>query len=131
MSIEALAMIKEAMSAMGLNYAFMEYKPKSGETLPETYFVGEYHELEPANEDGEEDTIFILNGFSRGKWLRLEEAKGKIKRYFPQAEGRKAATGPGTAIAIFYSNSLPIPVEDGELKRMQINLTVKEWKVEG
>ena len=129
MSIEALAMVKEAMSDMGLDYAFMEYKQEPGEALPETYFVGEYQELEPVNEDGEEDTIFILNGFSRGKWLKREEAKDTVLGSFPQAVGRTAAPGQGSVTAIFYGNSLPVPVEDGELKRMQINLTVKEWKV--
>lgn len=129
MSIETLAMVKDAMGAMGLNYAFMEYKQEPGEALPGTYFVGEYQELEPMNEDGEEDTIFILNGFSREKWIKLEEAKEKVREYFPPTEGRKAATGSGSVIAIFYVNSLPVPVEDGELKRIQINLTVKEWKV--
>ena len=130
MSIEALSIIKDAMEEMRLNYAFMEYIVKPGETLPKTYFVGEYQELEPVNEDGEDDAIFILTGFSREKWIQLEEAKGKIKKYFPKTTGKTAVTESGSVIAIFYVNSLPFPIEDDERKKIQINLAVKEWKVE-
>ncbi len=129
MRSETLTIIKDAMCQMGIPYAFMEYIPEK--SLPKTYFVGEYQELEPVNEDGEEDTVFILTGFSRGQWFQLESAKARIKKYFPQSTGKTVATESGSVAAIFYSNSLPIPVEDGELKKMQINLTVKEWKVEG
>ena len=128
MSIEALSIINDAMEEMGLNYAFMEYRAKDYEPLPEMYFVGEYQELEPDSEDGEESAIFILTGFSRGKWIQLEEAKEKIKKCF-QTEG-KTVVAEGSVIAVFYANSLPILVENDELKEIQINLTVKEWKVE-
>ena len=129
MSIEALSIINDAMEEMGLNYAFMEYRAKDYEPLPEMYFVGEYQELEPDSEDGEESAIFILTGFSRGKWIQLEEAMEKIKKCFPQTEG-KTVVAEGSVIAVFYANSLPILVENDELKEIQINLTVKEWKVE-
>ena len=130
MNIEALAIIKNAMCEIGLNYAFMEYIVGEGETLPKTYFVGEYQELDPTSEDGEENAVFILSGFSREKWIQLEEAKGKIKKYFPKTTGKTAVTESGSVIAIFYANGFPIPVEDEELKKIQINLTVKEWSVE-
>lgn len=130
MSTEAFSIINDAMEEMRLNYAFMEYIVEDGETLPKTYFIGEYQELEPVSEDGEEDTVFILTGFSREKWIQLEEAKGKIKKFFPKTTGKTAVTESGSVIAIFYTNSLPFPVEDDELKKIQINLTVKEWKVE-
>ena len=130
MSSEALTIIKDVMNEMELNYAFMEYIVEPGEPLPKTYFVGEYQEFESVNEDGEEETIFILTGFSRGKWILLEEAKGKIKKCFPKVTGKIVATESGSTIAVFYANSLPVPVEDEELKKIQINLTVKEWKVE-
>ena len=130
MSIEVLNLIKNAMEALGLEYGFMEYRVDAGEDPPGTYFVGEYQELETAGESGEEDAVFILTGFSREKWIRLEEAKEKIKKYFPRNSGRVAAAGSGSTAAIFYGNSLPLPVENDELKKIQINLTIKEWKVE-
>ena len=35
----------------------------------------------------------------------------------------------GSAVAIFYATSLVVPTGDAELKRIQINLDVKEWSV--
>ncbi|RKJ44375.1 hypothetical protein D7X98_12650 [bacterium 1XD8-76] len=130
MSADVLNLIKNAMEALGLKYGFMEYKVNAGEALPATYFVGEYHELESDGEAGEEDTVFILTGFSREKWIRLEETKEMIKKYFPRNSGRVIAAGSDSTVALFYGNSLPLPVEDDELKKMQINLVIKEWKVE-
>lgn len=131
MSIEVLNLIKKAMEVLELKYGFMEYKADAGEDMPDVYFVGEYQELETVGEAGEEDAVFILTGFSRGKWVWLEEAKEKIKKYFPANIGRMAAVESDSRAAIFYENSLPMPVENEELKKLQINLMVKEWKVEG
>lgn len=130
MSGGALKIISEAMTALELKYSFMEYTADAGEPLPATYFVGEYQELETESESGEEDSIFILNGFSREDWGGLEQAKERIKKYFPASGGRMEKTGPGAVAAVFYENGFPIPVEDEELKKIQINLKVKEWRVE-
>ncbi len=128
MSIEALEIISDTMKEIGLPYAFKEYKARSGKP-PKTYFVGEYQEIEPVNEDGEQDDIFIITGFSREEWLVLEEAKKKIKEVFPSIKGKVVTTGSGSAVAVFYANSIPVPELDAELKKLQINLTVKEWSV--
>lgn len=130
MSGGALKIISEAMTALELKYSFMEYMADAGEALPATYFVGEYQELETESESGEEDSIFILTGFSRGSWTELERAKEKIKKYFLGSTGRVGKTESGSVIAVFYENGFPVQVEDEELKKIQINLNVKEWKVE-
>lgn len=128
MSIEVLETIADVMKEINMPYAFMEYKAKSGKP-PKTYFVGEYQEMEPASEDGEQNDIFIITGFSREAWLVLEEAKKKIKEAFPPIGGRVAIVGSGSAVAIFYASSFPVPTEDAELKKMQINLSIKGWSV--
>ena len=125
MTIEALDVISNAMSEMGLAYSLVERKAKP--VYP--YFTGEYQEIEPLSEDGMEETTFLLNGFSRADWLSLEEAKAKIKEKFDPKGGLIVTTDTGSVVAIFYSDSLVIPTEDAELKRMQINLTIKEWSV--
>ncbi|MBD5550478.1 MAG: hypothetical protein HDQ96_04780 [Lachnospiraceae bacterium] len=130
MSEGVLAVIGDAMNEMGLDYAFMEHITESGENPPKTYFVGEYQELEETDESGKEETIFILTGFSRDKWIRLEKAKEMIKKYFPASSGRIVTTESGSVAAIFYENSLLFRVEDDDLKKIQINLIIKEWKVE-
>lgn len=129
MSIEALKIISDAMKSLGLNYSFMTYKVGAGQKLPEMYFTGEYQESPPLSEDGEQETSFILNGFTRGTLLSLEEAKKKIKSYFPKVSGKTVITDSGSAVVVFYSNSFTVPTEDAELKRIQINLTIKEWSV--
>ena len=81
------------------------------------------------NEDGMQEATFILNAFSRGKYLALEEAKEAIENQFNKVSGKTVIADNGSAVAIFYANSLVVPTGNAELKRLQINLTVKEWSV--
>ena len=81
------------------------------------------------NEDGMQESTFMLTGFSRGTWLELEETKDKISSYFNKVGGRTVIADDGSAVAVFYSNSLVVPTGDAELKKIQINLDVKEWSV--
>lgn len=127
MSIAALNIISNAMKELGLKYAFVTFK--AGTTPPKTYFVGEYQEVSSLNEDGMQETSFMITGFSRESWLVLEEAKEKIESYFSKVGGKTAITEAGSAVAVFYSNSLVVPTGDAELKKIQINLIVKEWSV--
>lgn len=97
------------------------------------YVTGEYQEPESLDEDGEQETQFILNVFARGITANadMEEVKNKIKKRFPKVGGRLATTESGSRVAIFYANTLGnLPTGDAELKRIQINLKIKEWSVE-
>lgn len=125
MTTKGLNIISEAMEALGLNYAFMEWteKPKY------PYFVGEYQEITPTNETGMQETTFLLTGFSRDSWLALEDAKESIRDYFNKVSGKTVIAEDGSAVAIFYANSFVLPTGDAELKKIQINLDVKEWSV--
>ena len=129
MTQAGLKIISDAMDALGLNYGFGEYKVNSGEEVAYPYFVGEYQEIEPLNEDGMQETTFLLTGFSRDLWQTLEDAKAKIRKYFNKISGKVVIADDGSAVAIFYSNSFVIPTGDAELKKIQINLDVKEWSV--
>lgn len=113
------------MAAMGLNYAFIEWKDKP--KYP--YFVGEYLEIEPMTEDGLQECDFILDGFTRGEWSELEAAKEKIENYFNRITGKVVIADNGSAVAIFYAKSNVIQTGDAELKRIEITLKIKEWKV--
>lgn len=125
-----LKIISDDMASLGLNYEFLEYHVAAGEKTPITYFTGEYQETPSVNEDGEQETTFILNGFTRGKFIELENAKNKIKACYPKSSGKVVTTDSGSVVAIFYANALPIPTGNAEFKRIQINLTVKEWSAE-
>ena len=125
MSIEAIEIIKTSLASLGINYEFATWT----KALVYPYFVGEYQETEPMTEDGLQESTFILTGFTRGKWLELEEAKETIENYFNATSGNVVIAESGSAVAIFYANSLIIPTGDAELKKIQINLNIKEWKV--
>lgn len=120
-----MKIINEAMTELGLNYEFMEWSKE----LIYPYFVGEYQETESTTEDGLQESTFILSGFTRGKWLDLEEAKVKIENYFNKISGKIVTDNKENAVAIFYGNSTPVRTGDAELKRIDIYLKVKEWKV--
>ena len=127
MSKAVLKTMNDAMSEMGINYEYMEWT--SAPVYP--YFTGEYQEVASMNEDGQQEIQFILNGFARGEdaFLALENAKEKIEEYFPQVGGRLVSTEK-SVVAIFYANTLAnLPTGDAELEKIQINLTIKEWKV--
>ena len=123
MSISALKFISEKLERLKIPYAFEEWTANEG---PDPYFVGEYNEVESTEreENGYQETTFILTGTGR-KWLGLEQAKEIIENNITET----AILPNGNGIAVFYSNSFPVPTGDAELKRIQINLTIKEWRV--
>lgn len=126
MSKNTLKVISDAMTELGLEYSFGRYNKKR---VVYPYFVGEYQETEPFTEDGLQESTFLLTGFSRDTWLTLEDAKEKIEHYFNRVSGKTVITDDGSAVAVFYAHSLIVPTNDAELKRIQINLNVKEWTV--
>ncbi len=123
MSISALNFISEKLERLKIPYAFEEW---TANEVPDPYFVGEYNEVESTEreENGYQETTFILTGTGR-KWLGLEQAKEIIENNITET----AILPNGNGIAVFYSNSFPVPTGDAELKRIQINLTIKEWRV--
>lgn len=131
MSKEVINIIGKTMSALGLKFSLVEYAGDEDGVMRYPYFVGTYMETEPYTEDGLQETTFTITGFSRGAgaWSALEDAKEKIRKSFPPVNGRVGITSSGSAVAIFYAHSLIVPTGDAELKSIQINLTVKEWKV--
>lgn len=123
MSIAALKYISDELDALNINYQFAEW---TTDPVPNPYFVGEYTESDSPtkDEDGLQEITFILTGTGT-TWFALEEAKSKIENNF----SKTAILPNGNGIAVFYSGSLIVPTGDAELKRIQINLTIKEWRV--
>lgn len=125
MVIELLNFINSELENIQVPYEFGEWTSD----ITDPYFVGEYSEVEPISESGEEEKAFILNGFTRKSALILEEMKEKIKSAFPPVGGKTAILEDDSGVAVFYSSSFPVPTGEEGLKRIQINLSIKYWKV--
>lgn len=126
MTKNALKIINNAMEALGLEYGLVRYNKKP---VVYPYWVGEYQESPITSESGHSTASFLLTGFHRGEWADLETQKERIENYFNKVSGKTVMAEDGSAVAIFYSNSLIVPTVDAELKRIQINLDVHEWSV--
>lgn len=123
---QTLKIISDAMDTLSLHYAFGVYAEKP---IQYPYFIGEYTESPPMYETGHQESTFILTGYARGSWLPLEEAKEKIERYFNKISGKTVIVDNGSAVAIFYDGAFVAPTVDAEMRRIQINLSIQEWKV--
>lgn len=123
--LDVLKIIAEELAGIEIPYEFERWTAD----VEYPYFVGEYTESPAMNEDGLQESEFILTGTTRGSWLELEQAKAAIEQAFNPIEGKTLITPNGNGVAIFYGNAFPVPTGVDELKRIQINLQVKNWKV--
>lgn len=98
------------------------------DNVPDRYFVGEPTDTPTGNEDGSFDNTLILTGTTRGAYSVLENDRKAIEKHFPPSCGLCAKTKDGGAIAVFYNGSFAVPTGEADLKRIQINLTIKQWK---
>lgn len=121
--MDKLKFINEQMGVIAVPYEFGEWT--SPVVYP--YFVGEITEEPTMTEDGFEESTLLLTGFHRGKFIDLETVKNRIKNHFPHFYGCRAKTDSG-AIAVFFDGSFYIPTGEADLKKIQINLKIKEWK---
>ena len=124
MTEATLAYVKNLMKSMDIPYDFMRWNK---EEMPDCYFIGEYFETPSLTreENGYQETTFILRGFTRQEWLLLERAKAKIEANM----AKTAILEDGTGIAVFYDSATPVPTNDAELNSIKINLKIQEWKV--
>lgn len=124
--MDVLKTVASVMESLGLGYAFEEWVGEA----PDPYWVGEYVESPSEDESGLRESDFILTGTTRGSWMSLEEAKAKIERAFPPVGGYRAISDTGNGVAIWYSYAQPVPTDVMDLKRIEIHLQTKVWKVE-
>ena len=124
--MEKFKFISDQMTEIAVPYEYGEWSSEI--TYP--YWVGELTEEPIITEDGLEESTMILNGFHRGKFIQLELDKQKIKQHFNPINGLRAKLDSGS-IAVFFDGAFPVPTGEADLKRMQINLKIKEWKGKG
>lgn len=121
--MDKLKFINEQMDMISVPYEFGEW------TAPVSYpyGVGEITEDPITTEDGAEQSTLLLTFFNRGKMIDLLAIKEKIKKHFPPVYGLRGET-EGGAIAAFYDGFFTIPSGEADLKKIQINIIIKEWK---
>lgn len=122
MTLEGLNFISSILKPL-INYHFLYYKTDKVEY---PYWVGEYLESEYSAETNYQETTFILTGVTRGSYLELEKQKEIIKKAL---KDKRAILPSGAGIAVYFDYSMPIRVDDIELQKIQINLTIQEWEV--
>lgn len=121
--MDKLKFINEQMDILSVPYEYGEWT--SDVIYP--YSVGEVTEEPIMNEDGSAESTMLLTVFNRGSYIELERIKESIRKHFNPICGLRAKTDSG-AIAVFYDGAFPVPTGEADLKRIQINLTIKEWK---
>lgn len=121
--MDKLKFINEQMDSIAVPYEFGEWTSP----VVHPYGVGEITEDPITTEDGAEQSTLLLTFFHRGKMIDLLEIKEKIKKHFPPIYGLRGETEDG-AIVVFYDGFLPIPSGEADLKKIQINLKIYEWK---
>ena len=119
----ALQFIQEQMDKLSIPYEFGEWT----QNITYPYYVGEITEEPITTEDGLQRSTIIINGFHRGAYVDLLTDAANMKKHFHPIHGLRASTNEG-AIAVFYENAFFVPTNEAGLKRIQINLSVKEWK---
>ena len=126
MTRTALKIIEKAMKTLGLEYGFLRYNKRP---VVYPFWVGSYQESPPVSESGHSTSSFSLTGNHRGTWDDLEAQKEQIEKYFNKVSGKTVMAEDGSAVAIFYANTLILPSMDAEIKRIQINFDIHEWSV--
>lgn len=121
MNEETLSYVNSILQGAGINYSFERW---NGE-LAFPYWVGEYSETDGMHEDGMTETDFILTGTTEGTWLQLHREKELIESLF---RNRTVVLSSGTGLAIYFERALIVPTETEVLKRMQINISIREWR---
>lgn len=121
MTNEALRKVNSMLSEM-VPYEYMTWK--SDIRFP--FFVGEYSEIEPVNEDGYLESNFMLTGTTNNNASELELAKEAIRKTFGDA--CTDILPSGSAISVSYAGAMPLPSEDEGIYRLQINLKIQEWR---
>lgn len=122
--MEKLKFINEQMGVIAVPYEFGEWSSE----IKYPYIVGEITEEPTMTEDGRESSTMLLTGFHRGKMIDLLTVMEKIKGHFSPVHGLRGQTDSGSSIAVFFDGYFIIPSGEADLKKIQINLKIYEWK---
>ena len=118
---KVLNVLKNEAKLIGLPYEFDNWKSEL--RLP--YFVGEISEMTTLDEDGKREFDFILTGEDVETYSRLLDYSETIEKRYKYGH---SVVIDGAVVKIMYDNTITVPVEDENVKRIQINITVYLWE---
>lgn len=124
MTTELLRYINLKLSEL-LPYEYYEWSKK----VVYPYWIGEYSETSLTSEDGYREDTLMITGTTKGSVTDLEEGKEILKKAFPELSGYHAVLDSGTHILVFYDTAMIVPTDGNDIKRLQVNLIIKSWKV--
>ena len=125
MTSEGLKYMNSLFESLEIPYEFLQWNSSN---VPNTYWTGDYIDNEPMNEDGMEQTSFILTGVTNRKFIELETVKQKLKSHITN-EGMTAVLESGSVIAVTFVDSQPLPSVEYGVHRLQITLNIREWRI--
>lgn len=125
MTSEGLKYMNSLFESLEIPYEFLQWNSPN---VPNTYWTGDYIDNEPMNEDGMEQTSFILTGVTNRKFIELETVKQKLKSHITN-EGMTAVLESGSVIAVTFVDSQPLPSVEYGVHRLQITLNIREWRI--
>lgn len=125
MTNECLGLISKMLNDIGIKYEFVEWTSD----VPSTYWVGEYVDNESMNEDGLHESTFMLTGTTFDSWLDIQNEKNQIEDLFPSIPRQAFELPNDSRVTITFGSSMIVPTDVMDLKRIQINLNIKEWMV--
>lgn len=108
-----------------LPYQYYEWSTK----VVYPYWIGEYSEIPSNAEDGFGEDTMMITGTTKGSVIDLENGKEILRKAFSTIKGYHAVLDSGTHILVFYDTATSIPTDRNDIKRLQVNLQIKSWKV--
>lgn len=108
-----------------LPYQYYEWSTK----VVYPYWIGEYSEIPSNAEDGFGEDTMMITGTTKGSVIDLENGKEILRKAFSTIKGYHAVLDSGTHILVFYDTATSIPTDGNDIKRLQVNLQIKSWKV--
>lgn len=118
---KVLRAIKSEAKSLDLPYEFDNWQ--SEVKLP--FFVGELSEIPTSDEDGKREFDLILTGEDVESYSRMLDYSETIRKRY---EYGHSVIIDGGLVKFIYNNVITVPVEDEDVKRIQINITVYLWE---
>lgn len=119
--MKTLGILGEILRNNNIKAEFRQWTAK----IPDIYWVYTYIEADNSFETGCKSGTIILDGFTRNSLSLLENQKEKIIQLF---EDFRKTIG-NTVVYLGSAEAQQIDTYDKELKRVQINIDFKEWRI--